>query len=160
MLGHYGGEVMNENLVQASPVQPLSNQSGGTAPALWNPEAAGAWSLILNPVFGSILVLMNWQALRVPEKVRSAQLWLVVSIIVLVGAFFLPTSLLSLVNIGYLLIWYLSAAKPQAKYIKERWGQAYPRRSWLWPLLIAFGILFSFLCLIFVLSMAQAALSQ
>lgn len=151
---------MNENLVQASPVQSLSNQSAGTAPVLWNPEAAGAWSLIFNPVFGSILVLMNWQALRVPEKVRSAQLWLVLSILVLVGSFFLPTSLQALVNIGYLLVWYLSAAKPQAKYIKERWGQAYPRRSWLWPLLIAFGLLFSFVCLVFVLGMAQAVLSQ
>ena len=151
---------MNENLVQASPVQPLSNQAVAAAPLLWNPEAAGAWSLIFNPVFGSTLVLMNWQALRVPEKVRSAQLWLLMSIIVLVGSFFLPTSIQALVSIGYLLVWYFAAAKPQAKYIKERWGQAYPRRSWLWPLLIAFGLLFSFLCLIFALSMAQAVLSQ
>jgi raffinose/stachyose/melibiose transport system permease protein len=52
---------MNENLVQESPAQPLSNQSYGPAPVLWNPGAAGAWSLIFNPVFGSILVLMNWQ---------------------------------------------------------------------------------------------------
>jgi hypothetical protein len=151
---------VNENLVQASPVQPLNNQGEGVAPALWNPEAAGAWSLILNPVFGSILVLMNWQALRVAEKVRSAQIWLVVSILVLVGSFFLPTSLLSLVSIGYLLIWYFSAAKPQAKYIRERWGQIYPRRSWLWPLLIAFAILFTFLCLLFVLGMAGEILAQ
>lgn len=151
---------MNENLVQASPLERLRNQGAGAAPRLWNPEAAGAWSLIFNPVFGSILILMNWQALKMPEKVRSTQLWLVMSVFVLIGAFFLPTSVLSLVTIGYLLIWYLSVAKPQAKYIKERWGQAYPRRSWLWPLLIAFGILFSFICLIVVLTMAQAVLSQ
>jgi heme/copper-type cytochrome/quinol oxidase subunit 2 len=151
---------MNENLVQASPAQPLSNQGAATAPVLWNPEAAGGWSLIFNPVFGSILVLMNWQALKVPEKVRSAQIWLAVSILVLIGSIFVPRSVFSVVTIGYLLIWYFSSAKPQAKYIKERWGGAYPRRSWLWPLLIAFGILFAFLCLIFVLTFAQAALSQ
>jgi len=151
---------MNENLVQASSAQPLNTQSYGTAPVLWNPEAAGSWSLIFNPVFGSILVLMNWQALGVKEKVRGAQIWLVVSIIVLVGLLFLPPSILSLVSVSYLLIWYFSAAKPQARFIKERWGKAYPRRSWLWPLLIAFGVLFSFLCLGFVLSFAREFLSQ
>ena len=151
---------MNENLAQLSPLERLRIQGAAAAPRLWNPEAAGAWSLIFNPVFGSILVMMNWQALRAPEKVRNTQVWLVVSIIVLVGAFFLPSSVLPLVTIGYLLVWYFSVAKPQAKYIRERWGQAYPRRSWLWPLVIAFGILFSFLCLVFVLSMAQAVLFQ
>jgi hypothetical protein len=150
---------MNENLVQASSVQPLNTPSYGPAPVLWNPEVAGSWSLIFNPVFGSILVLMNWQALRLKEKALGAQIWLVVSILVLIGSFFLPPSLISLVNITYLLIWYFSAAKPQARYIKERWGKTYPRRSWLWPLLIAFGVLFSFLCLAFVLSMAQGFLS-
>jgi hypothetical protein len=151
---------MNENLVQESPAQPLSNQSYGPAPVLWNPEAAGAWSLIFNPVFGSILVLMNWQRLGVKDKIRNAQIWLVVSIIMLVIVFFAPPSVRALVSIAYLLVWYFAAAKPQANYIRERWGNAYPRRSWLWPLLIAFGILFALLCLLFVLGMAQELLSQ
>jgi amino acid transporter len=151
---------MNENLVQESPAQPLNNQGYGTAPVLWNPEAAGAWSLIFNPIFGSILVLMNWQALGVKEKVRNAQIWLAVSIIMLVILFFLPSTLLSLVAVTYLLIWYFSAAKPQAKFIREKWGKDYPRKSWLWPLLIAFGILFIFLCLAFVGGMLQTISSQ
>lgn len=151
---------MNENLVQESPVQPLNNQSYGAAPVLWNPEAAGAWSLIFNPIFGSILVLMNWQTLGAKDKIRNAQMWLVVSIAMLVFLFFVPPSLRALVSIAYLLVWYFSAAKPQAKYIKERWGTAYSRRSWMWPLLIAFGVVFSFLCLAFVASMAQGLLSQ
>jgi heme/copper-type cytochrome/quinol oxidase subunit 2 len=151
---------MNQNIVRESPVQPLNTQSQGSAPVLWNPEAAGAWSLILNPVFGSSLVLMNWQRLGVKDKIRNAQIWLVVSILVLVTLLFVPPSLRALVSIAYLLVWYFSAAKPQAKYIAERWGKAYPRRSWLWPLLIAFGILFSLFCLAFVMGMAQAVLSQ
>lgn len=141
---------MNESSIQESIPQPISSQTEGSVPKLWNPEAAGAWSLIFNPVFGSILVLMNWQALGDKEKIRNAQMWVAVSIVVLVVLFFLPPAFWSVVSISYLLIWYFSAAKPQAKYFTERWGKAYPRRSWLWPLLIAFGILFSSLCLIFL----------
>lgn len=151
---------MNENLVQPSPAQPLSNESYGPAPVLWNPEAAGAWSIIFNPIFGAILVLMNWQTLGVKEKVRSAQLWLAVSVLVLFVLFFLPSTPRSLVAISYLLVWYFAAAKPQAKYIRDRWGKAYPKRSWLWPLLIAFGILFSLFCLAFVVGMVQGSLPQ
>jgi hypothetical protein len=81
---------MDENFVQASPLQRLRSQGAGAAPKLWNPEAAGAWSLIFNPMFGSILVLMNWQALKVPEKVRSAQLPL------LAGHHWLPPDLVFL----------------------------------------------------------------
>lgn len=151
---------MNENLVQQSPAQPLSNQGYGTAPVLWNPEAAGAWSLIFNPIFGSILVLMNWQAIGEKDKIRTAQMWVSLSIVVLIISFFLSQPFPALVNITYLLVWYFLAAKPQAKYIQERWGKTYPRRSWLWPLLIAFGVLFAFVCLIFVVTMAQTLGTQ
>lgn len=151
---------MNENLVQQSPVPPLNISSQVAAPALWNPEAAGAWSLIFNPVFGSILVLMNWQRLGVQDKIRNAQIWLGVSILMLIAFFFVPSGLRALVTIGYLLIWYFAAAKPQARYIQERWGKAYPRRSWLWPLLIAFGVVAALFCLALVLGMAQGVLSQ
>ena len=141
---------MNESSIQESSPQPISSQTEGSVPKLWNPEAAAAWSLILNPVFGSILVLMNWQALGVKEKIRNAQIWLAVSIVVLVVQIFLPPTVRSVVNLTYLAFWWLAAAKAQTQYITERWGKTYPRRSWLWPLLIAFGILFSLLCLIFL----------
>jgi len=151
---------MNENLAQQSRVPPLDISSQVAAPVLWNPEAAGAWSLIFNPVFGSILVLMNWQRLGVQNKIRNAQIWMGVSILMLIALFFVPPSLRALVAIGYLLIWYFAAAKPQARYIQEKWGKAYPRRSWTWPLLIAFGVVFAFFCLALVAGMAQGILSQ
>ena len=37
----------------------------------------------------------------------------------------------------YLIIWYFSAGRSQAKYIKENVGKVYPRRGWGKPLLIA-----------------------
>lgn len=36
----------------------------------------------------------------------------------------------------YLIIWYFSAGRTQAKYIKEKFGSTYPRSSWGKPLLI------------------------
>lgn len=143
---------MNESSIEESVPQPISSQTEGGVPKLWNPEAAAAWSLIFSPVFGSILVLMNWQALGVKEKIRNAQVWLTISIVVLVVALFLPGTVRSVVSITYLAFWWLAAAQAQTQYIRERWGKTYPRRSWLWPLLIAFGILFGFLCLIFLIA--------
>ena len=151
---------MNTTSVSGPSSQSGNDKNQGVAPALWNPTAAGAWSLIFNPVFGSILVLMNWQALGMKEKIRSAQLWLITSIIILVVSFFIPSPYGTVVSLAYLLVWYLSSAKTQAKYINELWGQAYPRRSWLWPLLIAVigaVILYGF---IFFISFVQALLSQ
>jgi len=147
---------MNENPVQVSTAQPLNDQVQGATPAIWNPEAAGGWSLFFTPIFGSILVLRNWQALGVKEKIRSAQLWLIASIIMVVVQFLVSTPLL----FGYLVIWYFASAKSQAKYVREKWGKEYPRKSWLWPLLIGFGTVLAIFVFIFVISFAQAILSQ
>jgi heme/copper-type cytochrome/quinol oxidase subunit 2 len=147
---------MNATPVNESVVPSLSNQDQGTAPALWNPEAAGGWSLFFTPIFGAILVLMNWQALGAKEKIRGAQLWLIASIIMVVVQILVSFPLLFV----YLVIWYFASAKSQAKYINERWGKTYPRKSWLWPLIIGLGVVFSFLCLAFLGGMLQGLLSQ
>ena len=151
---------MNTTPVREPASQPENEQVQGTAPALWNPTAAGAWSLIFNPVFGSILVLMNWQALDMKEKIRNSQLWLAVSIIMLVVSFFIPSPFGTVFSLAYLLVWYLSSAKMQAKYINEQWGQAYPRRSWLLPLLIAVIATAILYGVVFFISFVQALLSQ
>jgi len=147
---------MNANPVQESTAQPLNDQVQGVAPALWNPEAAGGWSLFFTPIFGSILVLRNWQALGVKEKIRGAQLWLIASIIMVVVQFLVSTPFL----FAYLVIWYFASAKSQAKYVRENWGKEYPRKSWLWPLLIGLGTVFAIFVFIFVMGLAQEILSQ
>jgi len=147
---------MNETSVQDASAQPLNDQVQGAAPALWNPEAAGGWSLFFTPIFGSILVLRNWQALGAKEKIRGAQLWLIASIIMVVVQFLVSAPLLFV----YLVIWYFASAKSQAKYVREKWGKEYPRKSWLWPLLIGFGTVLAIFVFIFVISFAQAILSQ
>lgn len=103
-------------------------------PALWNPNAAGLWSLLFTPIFGSVLLLKNWREIGADDKVRSARTWLIVSIVVMIPAMFV-----GLVGFIYLIVWYFAWQKPQATFVKERWGNDYPRKPWGLPLLIAFG---------------------
>lgn len=32
-------------------------------PGLWNPDVAGVWSVFLKPVFGSVILLLNWETI-------------------------------------------------------------------------------------------------
>ena len=128
-----------------SPVSP--------APRLWNPDAAGAWSLMFTPVFGSILLLKNWQAIGRDDKVKAARNWLYASIVVLVLAivvgmvgltFYITISNVTFfvdeyVGLIYIFIWYFAWQRPQTKYVKMQWGKDYPRKSWGKPLQIGFG---------------------
>ena len=155
--GYYRRFAMNESSITESADQSMNKQNVGNAPALWNPEAASAWSLIFTPIFGSALVLMNWQALEKKEQIRTAQIWLIVSIIMLFVqlAFGIPS-----LAILYFGIWYFASGKVQAKYVKELWGKEYPRRSWLWPLIIGFVAWIILLGAIFIFSFIGAFLSS
>ena len=102
------------------------------APALWNPDAAGLWSLLLTPIFGSILVRKNWRAIGDEAKARTGMVWIVASVLMLI-----PSIAFSLGPFIYIIVWYLAWQRPQAQYIKQRWGKDYPRKGWGMPLLWA-----------------------
>jgi len=102
------------------------------APALWNPNAAGNWSLLFTPVFGSFLVWRNW--LAIGERQRAGLVWFIVSLVML-----LPTMAVPGLGLLWLIIWYFGSARGQARQVRERWGNDYPRRPWLVPILIGFG---------------------
>lgn len=58
----------------AAPQSDLDTQSKGLENvALWNPNAAGLWSLLFTPIFGSIIHMKNWNALGQPEKARASK---------------------------------------------------------------------------------------
>jgi hypothetical protein len=100
-------------------------------PALWNPDAVGAWSLLLTPVFGSVLLRENWRALGDESKVRTGTLWIVVSVLMLFVAV-----RFGIAGFLYIIVWYFAWPLQQAIYIRERWGKDYRRRGWGIPLLI------------------------
>ena len=115
------------------------------APMLWNPDAAGAWSLLFTPVFGSILVRKNWKAIGDEDKVRQGAIWLGASIVMLLATIFI-----GILGFFYIIVWYFAWQRPQAQFIRERWGKDYPRKGWIVPLLAALGI---YIAVVVVLTM-------
>ena len=120
------------------------------APDLWNPEAGGAWSLLLSVAFGAWITLQNWKALGEEKQIATSRVWFIVSVIVVVLVILLPMG--RLLGFPYLIIWYFAQNRPQIKYVKERFDGDYPRRPWLKVLLLAF-------LLIIVCSMAVGFVS-
>jgi hypothetical protein len=118
------------------------------SPPLWNPNAAANWSLLFSPVFGAYLQMKNWEALGEPEKAAAAKVWAIASLAVLIGMPLLVVlvpglqilqSVSSVFGLVLLISWYSSNGRPQARYVKERFGKNYPRKGWGKPLLIAFA---------------------
>ena len=118
------------------------------SPPLWNPNDAANWSLLFSPVFGAYLHMKNWEALGETEKASAAKVWVIVALVLLFGlpllAVLVPAlrglqNISSLFGLILLISWYASSGRPQARYVKERFGKDYPRKGWGRPLLIAFG---------------------
>jgi hypothetical protein len=117
------------------------------APALWNPDVAGAWSLLFSPIFGSALVRRNWQVLGEKEKARAGTIWLMTS----VAVFLFSMLLFPLAGFFYIIVWYFAFQRQQTLYVKERWGKAYPHKGWLIPLGVAlFGWFLVWIAIILV----------
>jgi hypothetical protein len=118
------------------------------SPPLWNPNAAANWSLLFSPAFGAFLHMKNWEALGEPEKASAAKVWVIVALVLVFGlplvSLLVPAmagfqSIFRLFGLVLLISWYSSSGRPQARYVKDRFGKDYPRRGWGKPLLIAFG---------------------
>lgn len=117
-------------------------------PLLWNPNAAASWSLLFTPVFGAWLHMRNWRALGDPARAAQQGWWIVATVVLTLGlagvSVALPENkaldgLSRIGGLAILLAWYFASAKPQARLVKERYGDDYARRGWGLPLL--FGVL-------------------
>jgi hypothetical protein len=126
-------------------------------PALWNPNAAANWSLLLTPAFGAFLHMKNWQSLGDAKKAAASKTWFIAVIVVFtLGA--LASGLLPdgkfdglgrAVGIGMLIAWYFQSAREQVAVVKGRYGKAYPRKGWLKALALGvLGVLAYFLALV------------
>lgn len=116
---------------------------GAPPPALWNPNAAGFWSILLTPTFGAWLHMKNWQALGEEQRARQSLYWAwgnVATILVFgIIGFLLPESALvdaasRIAGIAVLLGWWQQLGTVQRKFVAARYGTGYPRRGWSIPL--------------------------
>lgn len=127
-----------------------------SSPALWNPNAAAMWSLLFSPAFGAFIHARNAEALGRSDEAKANKNWFFSSLVFVVITSFigivpaLSDVPLGAVGVAYLLLWYFFLAQKQAKYVNETFGRNYQKKSWAKPLLIAFGILFAFLLLVFM----------
>jgi len=118
-----------------------SQQSLTYTGAIWNPDAAANWSLLLSPAFGSYLHALNWRTLGEPEKARTSMRWFYLSIalpVVLASVPQLSGEAISGMGLLYFFLWYFITGWAQARYVIDKLGSSYPRRGWGLPLIIAF----------------------
>ena len=111
-----------------------------TAPALWNPFAARAWTLLFTPIFGASLHAQNWKALGEMGRAKRSMIWVYAFIGLVVIALFSPDAaspVIRLIGVAGVLAWCVLDAEQQVRYVKQRFGKEYPRKSWVKPL--AFG---------------------
>lgn len=124
---------------------PIAVAASDQSNAIWNPNAAVNWSLVFTPAFGSYLQMLNWKALGQSDRAASSQNWFYTSLAILVIyvliGFFMPDSKAAdgaARGLGflYLLVWYFSVGRSQAKFVKEKFGSNYPKKPWGKALLI------------------------
>ena len=125
-----GNKLENQNTQFSQKTQKESLSPRQRQVELWNPNAAANWSLLFSPAFGAYLHMKNWEALGDNDKAKSSKSWFISSII------------LSILGLGFfvLVAWYFSIGKKQTKYVKEKFGDRYTRKSWGAPLLIGFSV--------------------
>ncbi|RSZ57380.1 hypothetical protein HF313_11600 [Massilia atriviolacea] len=122
----------------------------GQRAALWNPDAAACWSLLFTPLFGTYLMIRNWEALGEPKRALHACWWFAACLAALILNFYLSllsndASPLQMGHIGLLLVWYIAVASPQERAVRERFGTDYARRSWALALPCALAALLAYL---------------
>lgn len=109
------------------------------APALWRPSAVAVWSLLFTPVFGSWLLMHNWQVLGQAQAARTARRWLRASMAVLMLELLAgainervngSTPLAQLIGLAWLGLWLLAAAAPQWQLVRRRFWRRHARRGW------------------------------
>jgi hypothetical protein len=159
--GHGGkdGEPRTMMNTQALPEQPPALTSATTAPPLWNPNAAGCWSILFTPAFGAYLHAQNAKSLgrdiEAKGNLTTFYLNLAYVVFVLVSIFIpsIPQPVFTGVSIALLFSWYFSFCKKQAQYVKATYGDNYPRKPWGMPLLIGFACLIVFFAIVFGLEL-------
>jgi hypothetical protein len=122
-------------------------QPDNQRPALWNPNAAAAWSLLFTPAFGAYLQASNWRTLGKPERAAANMTWAwgtLALMAVALGTLFLPDSKLidratQYAGLGTLVGWYSVEARVQAKYIKEMLPEGYTKKRWGAALALGFA---------------------
>ena len=158
---------MNENLPLDPAVPPALAMPfiPKSAPALWNPNAAASWSILFTPAFGAYLHAQNARALGRKDEAKSNEAWFYGTLIFLAASLIIPfvPGLNQLptrfAGLAVLLVWYFSVAKSQVQYVKDTYGDTYPRSPWGMPLVVGSACLVGLFMVAFILGFIVGMMS-
>ena len=132
-------------------------KTGPTTPLLWTPPLIVALSLLLTPVFGALLQMLNWRTLHEQDLARQALWWAVAGGVILLGgclfSAFLPPhrkvveTFSASLFLLYALGWFLLEAGEQGRYVRQHFPKGHGRRPWKKPILWALAAYFGYAAL-------------
>ncbi len=106
--------------------------------AMFSPEQAALWSIVLSPLFGTAIHFWNTRQCPAYPRKTSSLVWLIVSLIstalvaLTIPLFELGFNLslrISFTLLLFTLFWYFSEAQEQSRWLLRHYGPAYQRRS-------------------------------
>lgn len=147
-----GTQVTSAPAAQSSALPtPTRSQSVAFIKPIWNPLAIVFWSLLFGPLWGVTLAWLNWERLDAVRARRANGAWAFGAFAVNVLTNKLATTPgiddttllvgLTLLSWGYILLWVLVSHRVQISQVRASFGTSYPRRSWLWPIVIGVGLI-------------------
>ena len=116
-------------------------------PALWNPNAAAAWSLLFTPVFGAVLHMRNARTMG-DKRLRKLNKWFLIGFVlsmplaeiaIICYSLLFDRNAVFFILLMFLIVffvWYIAAGCRQADLLKEQYGPNYPRKPWFKVLLL------------------------
>ena len=130
---------------------PAPPQPAASVESIWNPLAIVFWSLLFGPVWGTQLAWLNWKRIGNNEKLlKATRNWQLGAFAITYAANKATTTpgtddmtaiWVTLAFLwGYVLLWVLASHRIQISQVRASFGASYPRRSWLWPIVIGIGL--------------------
>ena len=127
---------MSINNPYEAPQSSLSNYNNDCEP-IFNPFAASCFAILFSTPFACILHAMNWKKLGNEEMAKAN--WIACIAIIVISFIliaFASNIVINLFSIASLLVWYFLLGSKQQKFVKENYGNDYPRRN-IWMAALA-----------------------
>lgn len=136
---------MTDNPYEAPQSSVINNQD---CPPLFNPFVSSIFGLLFFMPFACVLHAMNWKALGDEQMEKSN--WIAAGVITLICIIllFLDFKFSGLI---LLLVWYFTLGKKQQDFVKENFGNDYPRRNMWLAALVGLGVTILWIVLAFAI---------